>query len=383
MDSALLQTLLHQTENEELDFKTEQYRLVRADNETKSELLKDILAMANAWKSGDAHILIGVKENNGRAEEVVGVVAHLEDASLQQLVNEKTDKPVSFGYAVVDFKDRKLGVITIKRDQDRPITLRRDFGKLKAGKVYIRRGSSTAEASANECRDMGRAAEEAATTPVIEFEFADPNRGERRGRELVCTSTLLLEPPPPDPPAESYGLLAKKGTFSGTSQFLNGLRGMRLHPMLGPSSQADLKARHQYEALLTGVGFWLQNAGATTAHDVRVHMRMSKVEGVLQLDETTHPKNRWDFGVTRSKVHLQERGEDQILTIEAGKLQPKAEVWIPEHWYIGSSRSCRLPIEASVFADNLPNPREFDLAIDIDVVEREYYVEDFVGDDFE
>lgn len=154
--------------------------------------------------------------------------------------------------------------------------------------------------------------------------------------------------------------------------------------MFGPSSHADFKALHQHEALLTSVGFWLRNSGATTAQDVHVQMRMPKVAGVVQLDEATHPKNRWDVGATiRSKLELQERGEDQVLTIKAGKLQPKAEVWIPEHWYIGSSRSCRLPIEASVFADNLPNPRKFDLTIDIDVVEREYHVEDFVGDDFE
>jgi predicted HTH transcriptional regulator len=45
-----------------------------ADDE-KSELLKDILGFANAWRRATAYILIGVKEVRGGRSNVVGIPA--------------------------------------------------------------------------------------------------------------------------------------------------------------------------------------------------------------------------------------------------------------------------------------------------------------------
>ena len=83
MNDDLISTLLRQNESETLDFKREQYAVARADKSAKSELVKDILAFANAWKTTDAHILIGVEENpNGGKASVLGVSDHLEGMSL-------------------------------------------------------------------------------------------------------------------------------------------------------------------------------------------------------------------------------------------------------------------------------------------------------------
>ena len=38
-------------------------------------MVKDILAMANAWKTSDAYVLVGVDENPGGRARVVGVFA--------------------------------------------------------------------------------------------------------------------------------------------------------------------------------------------------------------------------------------------------------------------------------------------------------------------
>ena len=67
------ETLLHMSEGDALDFKSDQYPLARADKDTKSELVKDILAMANAWKNADAYILIGAEENPGKRAIVLGL----------------------------------------------------------------------------------------------------------------------------------------------------------------------------------------------------------------------------------------------------------------------------------------------------------------------
>lgn len=60
IDNDLIESLLYEEEGVELDLKRDQYDFVNANNENKSELLKDILAFANSWRRSDAFILIGV-----------------------------------------------------------------------------------------------------------------------------------------------------------------------------------------------------------------------------------------------------------------------------------------------------------------------------------
>src|SRR5262245_27901502 len=158
LNEDLITTLLHQSEGDTLDFKRDQYALAGADNATKAELIKDILALANAWKTADAHILIGVEENPcGGKAIVVGVTEHLDDANVQQLVNMKTNRPVKFSYRAVTVESKSIGVISIAAEQDRPLYLHRDFGGLKSGVVKIRRGSSTVDATPDEVAEMGAA----------------------------------------------------------------------------------------------------------------------------------------------------------------------------------------------------------------------------------
>ena len=62
LDSHLIEQLLHEEESSTLDFKNRQYKFLKADDVTKSELLKDILAFTNSWRRTTAYILTGVKE---------------------------------------------------------------------------------------------------------------------------------------------------------------------------------------------------------------------------------------------------------------------------------------------------------------------------------
>ena len=76
----IIDELLYEEESATLDFKSEQYKFVGVSDPEKSELLKDILAFANAWRRTDAYILIGIKENKGNRAEVVGITDHIDDA---------------------------------------------------------------------------------------------------------------------------------------------------------------------------------------------------------------------------------------------------------------------------------------------------------------
>lgn len=161
MDATLFERLLYEEESTTLDFKKEQYRFVKASDHEKSELLKDILGFTNAWRRSEAYILIGVEDVRGGRGNVVGILAsdHLDDHSLQQFVNNLTNRPVRFHYEAFGFEGKQVGIIRIE-EQARPIYLKHDYGKLQKEKVYIRRGSSTdptKPASIEEIAQMGAA----------------------------------------------------------------------------------------------------------------------------------------------------------------------------------------------------------------------------------
>jgi len=75
IDNELFERLLYEDESTTLDFKKEQYLFVNATENEKSELLKDILGFANAWRRVEAYILIGVEEVRGGRSNVIGIPA--------------------------------------------------------------------------------------------------------------------------------------------------------------------------------------------------------------------------------------------------------------------------------------------------------------------
>lgn len=176
VNEQLIQSLLFEEESTTLDFKRDQYNFIGAtDTDKKGELLKDILAFANAWRRADAFIVIGVKEQKGE-KNVVGVAEFLDDAQLQQFVNSKTQKPLSFSYQNLKFKGMDIAIIHIPV-QERPFYIVKDYGKLKKNTVYIRRGSATDEATPDEIATMRLStfAESIAATPKLSVSFLLPN----------------------------------------------------------------------------------------------------------------------------------------------------------------------------------------------------------------
>src|SRR5262245_40249360 len=119
MTDGLFESLLHEGESSSLDFKRDQYPFVGKSAEATRELLKDILAFANSWRRSTAYVLIGVEEVKGGRGVVHGVSQHLADNDLQQFVNSKTSRSVTFSYAAFPFEGKQVGVITIPK-QERP-----------------------------------------------------------------------------------------------------------------------------------------------------------------------------------------------------------------------------------------------------------------------
>lgn len=210
MDSQVpLEELLYEEEGTTLDFKREQYVFVSGNEYQKSELLKDILAFSNAWRRSEAYILIGVEEVKGGRSRPLGIVSELDDAQLQQFVNSKTQKPIDFNYKTVLIDGLKVGIIRIPL-QSRPYYLEKDYGKLKRHVVYIRRGSSTDEASPGEIHNMGKAEVlDTQESPKIDFVFANQEKRTSLGASMFIKATVLDIPPLENIPdyreEETYG----------------------------------------------------------------------------------------------------------------------------------------------------------------------------------
>jgi len=152
----LLSALRYKSEGTDIDFKSTQYRFIGANDDDKSEMLKDILAIANAWRDGAGYILLGFKDQRPHPALVMGINASIDDAKLQQFVNGKVKPKLTFKYDEVLYEGKTVGIITIPK-QNRPFYLATPYGKLKSNVVYVRRGSSTDEAEPPEIAAMAMA----------------------------------------------------------------------------------------------------------------------------------------------------------------------------------------------------------------------------------
>lgn len=158
LPDALLEELRSAGESSTLDYKAERYRFARATDDEKSELLKDILALANGQRTGNAYILLGFNENVPYPAEVVGLPAEgaIDDSRIQEFVNSKLESKLAFQYEEQLFDGKHIAVITIPK-QLRPFYVNKTYGKVEANTIYLRRGSSTGIATPREIYRMGLA----------------------------------------------------------------------------------------------------------------------------------------------------------------------------------------------------------------------------------
>lgn len=188
MNKKIIEQLLYESESNSLDFKEKQYKIIKASEREKSELLKDIIAFANSWRRSEAFILLGIKENPGKKAIVVGIDESLDDASLQQFINSKLNKKINFKYYEMTIEEKIIGVLEIKK-QKRPFYLLNDYGKLRKNIVYYRMGSSTEEASPDDIVDIYKnETNEESLIPIIDLYFFDPINEE----PIVDSHTLNL-----------------------------------------------------------------------------------------------------------------------------------------------------------------------------------------------
>ena len=363
IDENILEQLLHEEEGSVLDFKRDQYPFEGEDDKPKSELLKDILAFANAWRRTTAYILIGVDEVKGGRSKIVGVGTHLDDAKLHQFVNSKTQQPIEFSYQPFRTENVEIGVIEIPI-QKRPFYLKKKFGKLNADIVYKRDGSSTAIATPDEVARMG-AEQDFGGTPQLVLEWADIER------RVVLPSphtvnSLFLDPQLPD------------DTFEKP----------RPSPSLIDYNNENYPQEiicYTFEmAFLRSFGLRLFNESRVVGRRIRFVGSVAKDSAVLVLDWANRPMRPYRSIMDKTRASIvplaqqlqsnpdpcvQELADRWEVTIDFGDVRPREEIWTTSALLIGP-RNGITRLEGKLQGDNIPEPISCILEINFEVEVR-------------
>ncbi len=355
MTPELFERLLHLEESESLDFKAGQYPSLSGPEDSKRELLKDALAFANSWRTGDGHILIGVSKKQGHRGEVVGVSEHFDDADLQQFVNGKTNRAVRFTYEAFPYEGKQVGVLTFK-EQNRPVCLKNDFAKLRKNIVYVRQSSSTIEADPDEIAKMAMSGIES-DKPVLDLQFGYRKSRQPLGQSITLTSTTRK--------------LLPRGTAKSESP-VSGLLGLATYDITRSAYHPDEMQVYLFmESLLQPFCFCVTNRSHKVANGVRLEARIPTNDGLWLKDEKPKKPGKvlWDVPlVQRSSFnfHVNKNETEYLVSAGFGKIQPGA-IGFCELGYIGSTSKQSIAIPATLYCDELPS-QQVDLMIGIEVV---------------
>jgi hypothetical protein len=129
--------ILLENENTALDFKAIQYKKNKYEN-----LLKDIISMANSKTNEEKFIIVGVNHKTNGDRDIIGINEDfVDDATYQQLINENVEPEIEFKYYPYELNSKKIGVFKIQNCSNPPYMLKKDYGNLKKGDCFIRKGS--------------------------------------------------------------------------------------------------------------------------------------------------------------------------------------------------------------------------------------------------
>lgn len=133
----LIDLIHYENEKTGLDFKAVIYKADKFD-----DLLKDIMAMANAALEEDRYIVVGVKHHPGSERVFLGVEEFIDDATYYQLVHSNIEPDIHFEYFHVEVADKKVGVFRIFNCDNQPYLMKKDTKNLRRGDGFIRKGTS-------------------------------------------------------------------------------------------------------------------------------------------------------------------------------------------------------------------------------------------------
>lgn len=140
--------ILNGIESVNLDFKKELYSRFK-----KSELLKDVMSMANARVTGPRFIIFGVEESKGvKSFEGVNASEIMDAASYQQFVSQYINPTIEFAVLCHAINGITYAIIRIEPGENAPYMMKKEFSdiqqyptkkpiRLEVGEAWIRVGT--------------------------------------------------------------------------------------------------------------------------------------------------------------------------------------------------------------------------------------------------
>jgi hypothetical protein len=329
IDRADIEILLTEGESRTLDFKREQYKIVSAQGATdvtKGEFIKDVMSFANERsRRTAAHILIGVQAS---PREVVGLDRSLDDATLQEIVNSKTNAPVAFHYEELDLDGKTIGVLQIPVEQRRPIFMKQDYGKLRKNEAHERHGSRTRVLDPVELVTWGRDEANASRPSTV----ANVTISTPKGQQSESVSVVPI---------------VTGGRIVISSDALTFLEERNIKPM-------NDEHRHAL-ALLCPVRFHVTNAGGLTLKRPRLALKAAKASSAALFGSPPRDPRFW-----KNSEALTNDGSGLVVrtAADAWKVEVSFEDTAPKEAlassaiWVGAALPCVLKLEGQLFLDD-------------------------------
>jgi hypothetical protein len=306
-----------ENESTSVDFKAKQYAKTE-------DLLKDLIAMANANITGDRHIIVGTKHLPDGSRKIWGIIKSefVDSATYHQLARENIEPEIHFDYSPYEFEGHLLGVLRIYNCNDQPYMMRKDYVSLRAGDAWIRKGSHQPRlirADLNRIWEKRR--DEFTANIKIGFdsaglpkEIAHPAMGEvqlpsdqaaTRIREVLAEREKKL--PPGD--ASLIRHFIESGTFpkiglGPTPYSQRSSKELRenLEKVKDTYREDDLHALYEQHA--SRINLSVLNEGDTYIEDASIEIRIPKVKGLRVAAKIyTEPDRSGPFAVPRVSLY--------------------------------------------------------------------------------
>jgi hypothetical protein len=152
MIEKLIEIIKYHSESVFVDFKSLEYSLGK--NPKKSDVLKDISAMANHPSDEPKYILIGVIEKVGVASDFNQINEPTDQAKYQQYLDANIEPSIKFEYRSFKYEGNKLAAFIIKDNNQRPYLFKKNLiyqnkpiQDYKIGDGFIRAGTSSRKLS--------------------------------------------------------------------------------------------------------------------------------------------------------------------------------------------------------------------------------------------
>ncbi len=327
------------------------------------------MTFANSWRLSEAYIIIGVEDLNDGRRNPCGINPedHIDDATLQQFVNSKTNRQVRFSYEAFHYDGKSFGLIIIPK-QKRPLYAKKDFGIVKCGEVYFRRGSSCAVATPDDLYQMGIDDEkEDRTSPIIQIELADLKR------RVTLGTSIRLE-------TVNHNQHNKKD-FPDEVSSDNSLLGRISFDRVNRNYWREVADYTLTRRAFVPISFAATSASGEVAKNVRIEVNQSKEAGITLLQEDNLPEYpAYESGffspsllrdsainAPKNLPKVRDHHDRWTLLIDFGDIQPKATCWAAEPIYVAAIASGHYSLAVIIYADNLRQPQEAEIGLHFDI----------------